>query len=206
MGFHSRKVLQFIFVTFLKKLRDIAGQGYVFYFLWGDRMDNIVPLIDEESIAKRIDELANQISNDYKNEELTVICILKGATIFTCDLIRKLSIPVYLDFMVVSSYVDTESTGSVKIIKDLDHTISNKNVLIIDDIIDTGMTLQHLVNTLKVRNPKSIKLCTLLDKPARRVNNLKVDYYGFKIKNEFVVGYGLDYNQKYRNLSFIGKF
>lgn len=168
-------------------------------------MDKIVPLIDEESIAKRIDELAKQISNDYKNEELTVICILKGATIFTCDLIRKLTIPVYLDFMVVSSYIDTESTGSVKIIKDLDHTISNKNILIIDDIIDTGRTLQHLVNTLKVRNPKSIKLCTLLDKPARRVNNLKVDYFGFKIENEFVVGYGLDYNQKYRNLSFIGK-
>lgn len=168
-------------------------------------MNKIVPLINEDDIAKRINELAKQISNDYQNEELTVICILKGATIFTCDLIRKLSIPVYLDFMIVSSYADMESTGNVKIIKDLDHSIFNKNVLIIDDIIDTGRTLQHLVNTLKVRKPSSIKLCTLLDKPARRVNNLKVDYFGFKIENKFVVGYGLDYNQKYRNLSFIGK-
>ena len=168
-------------------------------------MNKIVPLINEDDIAKRINELAKQISNDYQNEELTVICILKGATIFTCDLIRKLSIPVYLDLMIVSSYADMESTGNVKIIKDLDHSIFNKNVLIIDDIIDTGRTLQHLVNTLKVRKPSSIKLCTLLDKPARRVNNLKVDYFGFKIENEFVAGYGLDYNQKYRNLSFIGK-
>ncbi len=168
-------------------------------------MNKIVPLISEKDLATRIDELAKQISEDYKGKELTVICILKGATIFTCDLIRKISVPVYLDFMIVSSYADMESTGSVKIIKDLDHTIFDKDVLIIDDIIDTGRTLQHLVNTLKVRKPNSIKLCTLLDKPARRVNNLKVDYFGFKIENEFVVGYGLDYNQKYRNLSFIGK-
>lgn len=168
-------------------------------------MNKIVPLINEKDIAIRIGELAKQISEDYKDKELTVICILKGATIFTCDLIRKISVPVYLDFMIVSSYADMESTGSVKIIKDLDHTIFGKDVLIIDDIIDTGRTLQHLVNTLKVRKPNSIKLCTLLDKPARRVNNLKVDYFGFEIEDEFVVGYGLDYNQKYRNLSFIGK-
>ena len=168
---------------------------------------NIQKIINEEEIQKRIDELTDSINKYYKNEELYVICILKGSVIFTCDLIKKLKMPVVLDFLIASSYGEgTSSSGIVKILKDIDVDINNKNILIIDDIIDTGYTMKKIVEHLTIKNPKSIKTCVLLSKIERRVvNNIKVDYVGFNIENEFVLGYGLDYNQKFRNIPYIGK-
>ena len=158
-----------------------------------------------EEIKSKVKELAKQIEKDYAGEELLVVGILKGASVFCADLIREIDLDVRMDFMVVSSYgSSTESSGTVKIIKDLDVDIENKNVLIVEDIIDSGLTLSSLVAALKTRRPKSLKLCTLLDKPERRVKDVKVDYVGFNIPDEFVVGYGLDYAQKYRNLPYIG--
>ncbi len=167
--------------------------------------DKISVMISEEEIEKRVRELAEQISKDYAGEEVLLICILKGSVFFTCELAKRLTIPVKLDFMSVSSYGDaTVSSGRVKIIKDLDDSIEGKNVIVIEDIIDSGRTLAHLLAVLKVRQPKSIKLCTLLDKPSRREVEVKVDYVGVSIPDAFVVGYGLDYAQKYRNLPYIG--
>ncbi|MCR5824171.1 MAG: hypoxanthine phosphoribosyltransferase [Lachnospiraceae bacterium] len=167
--------------------------------------DKISVMISEEEIEKRVRELADQISKDYAGEEVLLICILKGSVFFTCELAKRLTIPVKLDFMSVSSYGDaTVSSGRVKIIKDLDDSIEGKNVIVIEDIIDSGRTLAHLLAVLKVRQPKSIKLCTLLDKPSRREVEVKVDYVGVSIPDAFVVGYGLDYAQKYRNLPYIG--
>lgn len=167
--------------------------------------DKISVQIDEETIISKIKEMAEQISNDYMGEEVTFICILKGSVFFTCELAKRMSIPVKLDFMSVSSYGSgTESSGRVKIVKDLDDSIEDKNVIVIEDIIDSGRTLSHLMKLLAVRNPKSLKLCTLLDKPDRRVVEVDVDYTGFTIPDAFVVGYGLDYDQKYRNLPYIG--
>ena len=158
-----------------------------------------------EEIKSKVKELAKQIEKDYAGEELLVVGILKGASVFCADLIREIDLDVRMDFMVVSSYgSSTESSGTVKIIKDLDVDIENKNVLIVEDIIDSGLTLSSLVAALKTRRPKSLKLCTLLDKPERRVKDVKVDYVGFNIPDEFVVGYGLDYDQQYRNLPYIG--
>ena len=151
-------------------------------------------------------EIAKKIEEDYKNEEdLLVVGILKGANIFVADLIRNINLDVNMDFMSVSSYGNgTESSGTVKIIKDLDVDIENKNVLIVEDIIDSGLTLSNLVAALKTRNPKSLKLCTLLDKPQRRTVNIPVVYVGFVIEDKFIVGYGIDYAEKYRNLPYIG--
>ena len=158
-----------------------------------------------EEIKSKVKELAKQIEKDYAGEELLVVGILKGASVFCADLIREIDLDVRMDFMVVSSYgSSTESSGTVKIIKDLDVDIENKNVLIVEDIIDSGLTLSSLVAALKTRRPKSLKLCTLLDKPERRVKDVKVDYVGFNIPDEFVVGYGLDYDEKYRNLPYVG--
>lgn len=169
-------------------------------------MDTIEIMINENDIQRRIVELALAINQRYNGEELYVVCILKGAVMFTIDLIKKLNIPVILDFMIVSSYgANKESSGKVKVIKDLDHCISGKNVLIIEDIIDTGLTLNQIVNKLKEREPKSIEVCTLLNKRARRTNEIEAQYVGFNISNEFVVGYGLDLDQEYRNLPYIGK-
>lgn len=169
-------------------------------------MDTIEIMINENDIQRRIVELALAINQRYNGEELYVVCILKGAVMFTIDLIKKLNIPVILDFMIVSSYgANKESSGKVKVIKDLDHCINGKNVLIIEDIIDTGLTLNQIVNKLKEREPKSIEVCTLLNKRARRTNEIEAQYVGFNISNEFVVGYGLDLDQEYRNLPYIGK-
>ena len=168
--------------------------------------DKIRVLLTEEEVNKKISEVAAQINKDYEGKEVHLICILKGGVFFTCELAKRLTIPVSLDFMSVSSYgSDTKSSGVVKIIKDLDEPLEGKNVIIVEDIIDSGRTLAYLIEVLKQRNPAGIRLCTLLDKPERRVKKqVKVDYTCFSIPDEFVVGYGLDYDQKYRNLPYIG--
>ena len=168
-------------------------------------MENIRVMISEEDVNKRIAEMGAQISRDYAGREIHLICVLKGGVFFTCELAKRITVPVSLDFMSVSSYGDdTKSSGVVKIVKDLDQPLIGKDVLIVEDIIDSGRTLSYLIEILKGRNPNSIRLCTLLDKPERRTADVKVDYSGFNIPDEFVVGYGLDYAQKYRNLPFIG--
>ena len=168
--------------------------------------DKIRVLLTEEEVNKKISEVAAQINKDYEGKEVHLICILKGGVVFTCELAKRLTIPVSLDFMSVSSYgSDTKSSGVVKIIKDLDEPLEGKNVIIVEDIIDSGRTLAYLIEVLKQRNPKNIELCTLLDKPERRVKKqVQVKYTCFTIPDEFVVGYGLDYDQKYRNLPYIG--
>lgn len=166
--------------------------------------EHVKVLISEEDIKKRVKEIGEQISKDYEGQAVYLLCILKGAVFFYTDLAREISVPVSIDFMSVSSYAGTESTGVVKIVKDLDSSIEGKNVLIVDDIVDTGRTLKYLMENLRARNPKSLKLCTLLDKPERRVSEVASDYNGFTIGDEFVVGYGMDYDQKYRNLPYIG--
>ena len=165
----------------------------------------IETLISTSAIEKRLDELAEVINSDYKGEEIYLVCVLKGGVFFMVQLSKRLTSPVSLNFMDVSSYGDgTESSGHIKILMDLDESIEGKNVLIVEDIIDSGRTLSHLVNLLNSRNPKSLKICTLLDKPDRRVSQVDVAYTGFTIPDAFVVGYGLDYAQKYRNLDYIG--
>ncbi|MDE6930876.1 MAG: hypoxanthine phosphoribosyltransferase [Lachnospiraceae bacterium] len=168
--------------------------------------DKIRVLLSEEEVNARINEVAAQINADYAGKPIHLICILKGGVFFTCELAKRLSMPVSLDFMSVSSYGSgTESSGVVKIVKDLDEPLDGKDVLIVEDIIDSGRTLSYLIEILEKRNPNGIKLCTLLDKPERRVKKqVKVDYTCFTIPDEFVVGYGLDYDQKYRNLPYIG--
>lgn len=168
--------------------------------------DTIRVLIPEEEVNRKISEIAAQISQDYAGKAVHLICILKGGVFFTCELSKRLTIPVSMDFMSVSSYgAGTVSSGVVKIIKDLDEPLEGKDVLIVEDIIDSGRTLSYLMEILEKRGPKSIRLCTLLDKPERRVKKqVKVDYTCFSIPDKFVVGYGLDYDQKYRNLPYIG--
>lgn len=168
--------------------------------------DKIRVLLNEEEVDQRIREIADEINRDYAGKEIHLICILKGGVFFTCELAKRLTVPVTLDFMSVSSYGSgTESSGVVKIVKDLDQPLAGKNVLIVEDIIDSGRTLAYLIEILKQRGPKQIELCTLLDKPERRVKKqVQVKYTCFTIPDEFVVGYGLDYDQKYRNLPFIG--
>ena len=168
--------------------------------------ERIRELVSEQDVEAKIREIGAQISRDYEGRQVHLICILKGGVFFTCELAKNISVPVSLDFMSVSSYgSDTKSSGVVKIIKDLDESLAGKDVLIVEDIIDSGRTLAYLVEILKQRNPNSIKICTLLDKPSRRVKKqVVVDYTCFTIPDEFVVGYGLDYDQKYRNLPYIG--
>ncbi len=168
--------------------------------------DKIRVLLTEEEVNKRINEVAAQINRDYEGKQVHLICILKGGVFFTCELAKRLTVPVSLDFMSVSSYgADTKSSGVVRIIKDLDEPLTGKHVLIVEDIIDSGRTLAYLIEVLDRRGPADIRLCTLLDKPERRVKKqVKVDYTCFTIPDEFVVGYGLDYAQKYRNLPYIG--
>ncbi|MFZ3172879.1 MAG: hypoxanthine phosphoribosyltransferase [Carboxydocellales bacterium] len=161
-------------------------------------------MFSQEAIAAKVRELGTEISRDYKGEEILVVGILKGAAIFMSDLVRSIAYPVAFDFMAVSSYgVSTESSGVVRIIKDLDRSIEGKHVLIVEDVVDTGLTLNYLVENLKSRNPASLKLCSLLDKPSRRKVKVKADYLGFEIPDEFVVGYGLDYAEHFRNLPYI---
>ena len=167
--------------------------------------EKIRVMFSEEQVNEKIKELGAQISADMKGEPVKIICILKGASFFACELAKRITVPVFIDFMSVSSYGDgTESSGIVRIIKDLDDSIIGENVLIVEDIIDSGRTLHYLIPVLKQRNPASIRLCALLNKPDRREVEVQIDYLGFDIPDEFVVGYGLDYAQKYRNLPFIG--
>ena len=167
--------------------------------------ERVSVLLSEEEVDKRIQEIGEQISKDYAGEQVHLVCVLRGGVFFLCELAKRITVPVSLDFMSVSSYgSDTKSSGVVKIVKDLDDSLADKNVIVVEDIVDSGRTLSYLLEMLKDRGPKSMKLCTLLDKPDRRVVDVKVDYTGFQIPDEFVVGYGLDYAQKYRNLPYIG--
>ena len=162
-------------------------------------------MIPEEQVEERIKQLGEQISKDYAGKQIHLICVLKGGVFFMCELAKRISVPVSMDFMCVGSYGDgTKSSGVVRLAKDLDESIENKEVLIVEDIIDSGNTLYYLMDVLRQRKPASLRLCTLLDKPDRRVKDVHVDWTGFEIPDEFVVGYGLDYAQKYRNLPYIG--
>ena len=164
-------------------------------------------LLTEEQLQKRVAELGARISQDYSGKELMLICMLKGANVFLADLIRHITIPVAYDFVAVSSYGDdTKSSGVVRILKDLDDSVESKHVLVIEDIVDTGLTLRlsYILENLRSRRAASVKVCTLLDKPARRRVDVPIDYYGFKIDDQFVVGYGMDYQGKYRSLPYIG--
>jgi len=161
-------------------------------------------LFPGEEIQKKVKELGNKITLDYKDKELLIVCILRGAVIFLTDLIRHIDLPLSIDFMSISSYgFNTPDSGLVKITKDLDENIEGRNVLIVEDIIDTGLTLSYLIRNLKAREPESIEICTLIDRAVRRIANLKIKYCAFNIEEKYVVGYGLDYKQKYRNLESI---
>ncbi len=167
--------------------------------------EKVKVMIDEEKVEKRIKEIGRQISEDYAGRHVHLICVLKGGVFFMCELAKRISVPVSMDFMSVGSYGDgTSSSGVVRIAKDLDEPLEGKDVIVVEDIIDSGRTLSYLLDVLARRHPASMKLCTLLDKPDRRVKEVKVDYTGFEIPDKFVVGYGLDYAQKYRNLPYIG--
>ncbi len=167
--------------------------------------ERIRVMYSEEEVSARIREIANQINRDYEGKELHLIGILRGGSFFMCELAKRITVPVTIDFMSASSYgMSTTSSGVVKIVKDLEEPIVGRDVIVVEDIIDTGRTLSYLLEMLKERQPESLKLCTLLDKPDRRVVEVKIDYNGYSIPDEFVVGYGLDYAQKYRNLPYIG--
>lgn len=162
-------------------------------------------LLSEEEVDAKIKAIGEQISKDYAGKQVHLVCVLKGGSFFMCELAKRITVPVSLDFMSVSSYgSETKSSGVVKIVKDLDEPIKGKSVIVVEDIVDSGRTLSYLMEMLKDRGPESLRLCTLLDKPERRVVDVKVDYTGFQIPDEFVVGYGLDYDQRYRNLPYIG--
>ncbi len=163
-------------------------------------------LITREQLQTRIAELGAAISRDYAGQDLLLVCVLKGGVLFLTDLVRAIDIGLAFDFMAISSYGGTrvETSGVVRILMDLNSNIENRNVLIVEDIIDTGRTLQYIVENLRTRNPASLRICTLLNKPSRREVKVALDYVGFDIPNEFVVGYGLDYNELYRNLDFVG--
>ena len=163
-------------------------------------------LVSEQQLRDKVAELGAAISRDYAGRDLLLVSILKGAVVFMADLMRAVTIPCSIDFMVVSSYggTNTETTGLVKIVKDLDADLTGKDVLIVEDVLDTGVTLSNLVPMLKMRNPSSVKICAILDKPARRKTDIAADYRGFEVPDAFVVGYGLDYNEKYRNLPYVG--
>lgn len=167
--------------------------------------ERVKVLIPEEEVNAKIEEIGKKISEDYAGKKVHLVCVLKGGSFFMCELAKRITVPVSIDFMSVSSYgSDTKSSGVVKIVKDLDEPLKDKEVIVVEDIVDSGRTLSYLLELLQQRGPKSIKLCTLLDKPDRRVIDVNVDYTCFQIPDEFVVGYGLDYDQLYRNLPYIG--
>lgn len=168
--------------------------------------EKIKVMLTEQEVDAKICEIGKQISEDFAGRQVHLVCVLKGGSFFMCELAKRITVPVSLDFMSVSSYGgETKSSGVVRIVKDLDEPLKDKNVIIVEDIVDSGRTLSYLMDMLRDRGPASLKLCTLLDKPDRRVVDIHVDYTGFQIPDEFVVGYGLDYDQKYRNLPYIGK-
>lgn len=167
--------------------------------------EKIKVMLTEQEVDAKICEIGRRISEDYAGKQVHLVCVLKGGSFFMCELAKRITVPVSLDFMSVSSYgSETKSSGVVKIVKDLDEPLKGKDVIVIEDIVDSGRTLSYLMEMLRDRGPASLKLCTLLDKPDRRVVDVHVDYTGFQIPDEFVVGYGLDYDQKYRNLPYIG--
>lgn len=167
--------------------------------------ERVTTLISEDKLKTRVQEIAREITEYYNGEEVKTVCVLKGAVMFMVDLVKNVDLPVKFDFMDVSSYGNsTESSGNIKILKDLDDPIEGENILIVEDIIDSGRTLHYLIDYLKSKKPKSVKLCTLFDKPDRREFDVHVDWTGFDIPDEFIVGYGLDYAQRYRNLPYIG--
>ncbi|MCQ2549258.1 MAG: hypoxanthine phosphoribosyltransferase [Lachnospiraceae bacterium] len=167
--------------------------------------EKIRVLLSEEEVDKKIQEIGEQISKDYAGKQVHLICVLKGGAFFMCELAKRITVPVSLDFMSVSSYgSSTKSSGVIRIVKDLDEPLEGKDVIVVEDIVDSGRTLSYLLEMLADRKPASMRLCTLLDKPDRRVVDVNVDYTCFQIPDEFVVGYGLDYAQKYRNLPYIG--
>ena len=167
--------------------------------------EHVEIMLTEDEVDNRIREIGEQISKDYAGKTVHLICVLKGGSFFMTELAKRITVPVSLDFMSVSSYGgSTKSSGVVRIVKDLDEPLEGKDVLVVEDIVDSGRTLSYLLEMLRDRKPASVKLCTLLDKPERRVVDVNVDYTGFQIPDEFVVGYGLDYDQKYRNLPYIG--
>jgi hypoxanthine phosphoribosyltransferase len=161
-------------------------------------------LITEERIKRRIKELGEEISRDYNGKDPILVAVLRGAIMFVCDLVREISIPITLDFLSISSYSGQTQTGVVRILKDLDESIEDEHVILIEDIVDTGLTLNYILKTLKARRPADLRVCALLDKKVRRIVDVRIDYLGFEIPDEFVVGYGMDYDQMYRGLPFIG--
>ncbi|MTI95526.1 MAG: hypoxanthine phosphoribosyltransferase [Firmicutes bacterium] len=162
-------------------------------------------LLDQDTIRSKVRELGTTLARDYAGKRPVVVCVLKGALMFVADLVREMQIPLEVDFMAVSSYgASTQSSGVVRILKDLDTSIQGRDVLIVEDIIDTGLTLHYLLNNLRSRKPASLKICTLLDKPSRRQVQISPEYKGFEIEDKFVVGYGLDFDETYRNLPYIG--
>lgn len=166
---------------------------------------HIEVMYTEEEVDRRIQEIGDRITRDYEGKQIHMVCVLKGGAFFMCELAKRIKLDVSLDFMSVSSYGSgTESSGLVKIVKDLDESLKDKDVIVVEDIVDSGRTLSYLLKMLSERGPRSLKLCTLLDKPSRRVTDVDVTYTGFQIHDEFVVGYGLDYDQLYRNLPYIG--
>ena len=166
---------------------------------------HIEVMYTEEEVDRRIKEIGDQITRDYEGKQIHMVCVLKGGAFFMCELAKRIRLDVSLDFMSASSYGSgTESSGLVRIVKDLDEPLKDKDVIVVEDIVDSGRTLSYLLKMLSERGPRSLRLCTLLDKPSRRVTDVDVTYTGFKIPDEFVVGYGLDYDQLYRNLPYIG--
>ena len=167
--------------------------------------ERVEVLLTEQEVDTRIKEIGAQISRDYEGKKIHLVCVLKGGSFFMCELAKRITVPVSIDFMSVSSYGGgTSSSGVVRIVKDLDEPLEGRDVIVVEDIVDSGRTLSYLMAMLKERGPRSLRLCTLLDKPDRRVVDVKVDYTGYQIPDKFVVGYGLDYDQKYRNLPYIG--
>lgn len=167
--------------------------------------ERVEVLLSEETVNARIREIGELIDKEYAGKSIHLVCILKGGSFFMCELAKRITVPISLDFMSVSSYgSSTESSGVVKIIKDLDEPLEGRHVLVVEDIVDTGRTISYLLELLKGRGAADVKLCALLDKPERRVVDVKADYTGFQIPDEFVVGYGMDYDQRYRNLPYIG--
>jgi len=161
-------------------------------------------LIDEDTLQAKVRELGAKITEDYEGKNLLLICVLKGAAVFVSDLMKRINLPLEIDFMAVSSYgSDTKSSGVVRILKDLDKGIEGKHLLIVEDIIDSGLTLSYLIENHKARGPESVEVCTILDKPDRRKVDMNIRYTGFQVPDEFVVGYGLDYAEKYRNLPYV---
>ena len=167
--------------------------------------ERVEVLLTEQKVDERIQAIGEQISRDYEGRQVHLVCVLKGGAFFMCELAKRITVPVSLDFMSVSSYgSDTKSSVGIRIVKDLDESIKDKDVIVVEDIVDSGRTLSYLLKMLQSRGPRSLALCTLLDKPERRVVDVNVNYTGFQIPDEFVVGYGLDYDQRYRNLPYIG--